>query len=500
VIPRLNCLPHLIYTDGEWPENTTATGAARTVFGSHPLRRKLRVLIDNHLFKLPVHGEAVGPEEALSGLLTHPYISYHRYADEGPPADADREKLLESGVACEGWATVDPPDEPWDTRGVTYFEAGNPVTSVAYVAPLDYARNDMRAYLHMNPEGAAAKRAADALAEQVAWAVNADIFITDRAYLYEARQGARPMTLLRPREALAIVGLYLRSQGAYVAFRSPDISPSMGRTRYFTVGAVELLPAVWRWSSACSAASQSSVNDRLGHLAGSLLQRVQSALQARDEVHRTLNQVQDNNMIDLVLYHFDIVTLFLMGAADVTARVAHRVLGLPADKAHHAGWQDTSGWLKKVKQKHSPLAEVVKPETSGKCTLTILSKLRNSIHGETFGAHRVSGSHSEPAATFIRLPQADVSAVSEAIKELGGAELWGIHIVRDTELHADPGVLIDQLFVHTIDLLNKLMVNTPVELLPHVGIDLPNSPPVETHPLGRYSEINRNSIRWQLGF
>jgi hypothetical protein len=54
--------------------------------------------------------------------------------------------------------------------------------------------------------------------------------------------------------------------------------------------------------------------------------------------------------------------------------------------------------------------------------------------------------------------------------------------------------------VHIIDLLNKLMVNTPVELLPHVGIDLPNSPPVETHPLGRYSEINRNSIRWQLGF
>jgi hypothetical protein len=136
----------MIYADGEWPEDTTMTRADRTVFGGRPLLRKLRVLIDDHLFKLPVHGEAIGPEQILSGLVMHPYISYHRYADGEPPTDTGGGGFPESGLACEGWAIVDPPDEPWDTRGVAYFEAGNPVTGIAYVEPLNYARNDMRAY------------------------------------------------------------------------------------------------------------------------------------------------------------------------------------------------------------------------------------------------------------------------------------------------------------------------------------------------------------------
>lgn len=492
----------MIYTDGEWPEDATATRSDRTVFSNRPLHRKLRVLIDNHLFKLPVQGKAVGPEEILSGLLTHPCISYHRYADEGPPTDGDVETLPGNGAAREGWATVDPYDEPRDSRGVTYFKAGQPVMGTAYVEPLKYARGDLRAYPDMSPEDAAAKREADALALQVAWVVNADIFITDRAYLYEARQGAQPMTLLRPREALAIVGLYLRCQGSYLVFGDPDVSFSMGRTRYFTVGALELLPAIWRWSTACSTASQASTDDRLGYLAGSLLQRVQSALQARDEVHRALNRVQDNSTIEVTLYHFDIVTLFLMGAVDVSARVAHRVLGLSPAKAHQAKWQDARnrGWLERVHEKHAPLAGLVKTGTPGKCALTVLSKLRNSIHRETFEALRVSGSSSEPTATLIRLPQHDVPDILKAVDQLGGREPWGIHAVRDDELYADPGVLVDQLFVHVLNLLNMLMLNTPVEWLPNVESDLPNALPTETYPLDRYSEINRNSIRWQLGF
>lgn len=121
----------------------------------------------------------------------------------------------------------------------------------------------------------------------------------------------------------------------------------MGRNVYYSVGAVELLPpAVWRWSDACRQESRATGDETLSELAGSLLHRVRRALEARDELHRVLNRTQDNETRASVLSSLDMVLLLLMAASDITARVAHRVLGL-GDRTYEAGWQESRRRLRR---------------------------------------------------------------------------------------------------------------------------------------------------------
>jgi hypothetical protein len=323
------------------------------------------------------------------------------------------------------------------------------------------------------------------------------IFVTERPYLYQAKFGSLPIKLLRPAEALAIAGLYLRSQGVYSVFRNQDVNFSMGRNVYYSVGAVELLPAVWRWSEACRQESRAIDDETLSALAGSLLHRVRRALEARDELHRVLNRTQDSETRTSVLASLDMVFLLLMAASDITARVTHRVLGL-GDNTYEAGWQRRR-WLKKVKKRDENLAALVSEDTAGFHVINVLSTLRNSIHAEALQSLLAQGS-STPPVTLFNVPAAQLPELADMINNLGGGPAWGMREIRSGELHADPGVFIDQLFVRMFDLLNVIMWSTPVERFPNVKCTLRDSPPDPDRALERYSETNRNSIRWQLGF
>ncbi|MGH7928694.1 MAG: hypothetical protein ACREQV_12970 [Candidatus Binatia bacterium] len=360
------------------------------------------------------------------------------------------------------------------------------------------ARNETAAaYADFPVDVAADKREADALALQVARGIDADIFVTERPYLYQVKLGQMPIRLLRPREAVAIVGLYLRSQGVYSVFRNNDINFSMGRNVYFTVGAVELLPAIWRWSGACAQESQASDSGTLSELAGSLIQRAQRALEARDELHRVLNRAQNNETRTRVLSNLDIVLLLLMAASDITARVAHYALRL-GDEYYEAGWQ-RSGWVKKVKKQDKNLAALVSEGAEGFHVMAVLSALRNSIHAEVLQSLLVRDL-SAPPLTLFNLPIAQLSKLARMIDSLGGQTAWGLREARSGELHADPGVFVDQLFARMLDLLNAVMDCTPVERFPNVKGRLPGSPPTSDNALDRFSQTSRNSIRWQLGF
>ena len=171
---------------------------------------------------------------------------------------------------------------------------------------------------------AQARRKADALAAQAAEAIGADMFVTRRPYLRETKLPLGTM-VCTPEEALAFLGLYLRTQGVFEVHRDPaGGSYRMNEGLYFWVGARELLPEAWRWMTACVQESASVGNQQLTHLAQSPVQRVQRALRARDEVHRALNSRQNNDTAEDVLSALDVV-LFTLGAVDVAARVAHPI-------------------------------------------------------------------------------------------------------------------------------------------------------------------------------
>lgn len=498
MIPRLGQQHGMLSSHIEWPDNPSISWSDTSPFAPRAPLRKLRVVIDNELYKVAESPLVVTPEEILTGLLMHEYISCFRYADEGPPPEVKARTLEGWGEAYEGWVTVDPPDSQLDTRGLVFFQSDAPMLGTAYVDRDHSARSDTTAaYANVSADVAADKREADVLALQVARGIDADIFVTVRPYLYQAKLGSLAVKLLRPKEAIAIIGLYLRSQGIYTVFRNNDIDFSMGRDVYFSVGAIELLPAIWRWSDACAQESQISGNRALSELAGSLIQRVQRALEARDELHRVLNRAQGNETRTRILSNLDIVLLLLMAASDITARVAHYALGLGDKSYHGAGWQ-RSGWIKKVRARDESLAALVDEGTAALHMMKVLSTLRNSIHAEVLQTLLVRESSTLPI-TLFNVPTTQISEFTKMIDDLGGQAAWGLQEVRSGEFHADPGIFIDQLFAHMLDLLNTVMNYTPVGRLPNIKRRLLESPPEPRYALDRYSETNRNSIRWQLG-
>ena len=330
-------------------------------------------------------------------------------------------------------------------------------------------------------------------------AVGADIFITDRPYLHNMGWDAAPgVTYCNIEEALALLGLYLRAQDSFVFFRSPSGGATfrMNRGLYTWVGARELVPSAWRWFSACVQTSQATGNDSLLFLGQSALQRIQRCLQVRDQIHIELNKPQDNDTGDEALTQLDMALLLLMGAIDAAARVAHVTLDL-SGKPSTAGWQRNS-WMKKVRTASPGLAALFDTQSEYTLVLSILTVLRNSIHGEALTAIAV-GTGLQRDRTLMSLPSSQVELVLHALDSLGGREIWGVEDLVSGQIHADPGIFFEVLLPRILSMLNRIMDETPVELLPGVNL---HSSHLEA-PVVKDSEPfhleTREAIRWSLG-
>ncbi len=429
--------------------------------------------------------DATGPllkGSLLSDLLETGLIQLYRYSDGGPPSGVQPRP---GGTEIyEGWAVVthaDPAQEIWQVAHST-GPTGSIHSSVIGNAVTIAAR-----------EG----HEADGLAAQVSsQALGAHIYVTDRHYLHRATWGvARGVVLCRPHEALPLVGLYLRAQGDFRLSRFVTCS----RGLFYWVGARELLPASWRWLTACAQSGTASQDQSLTLLGQSLLQRVGRAFEARDGVHVALNQPQHNDTGREILARLDEVLVDLMGAVDAAARVAHRVLGLPSNEEHQAAWQKTA-WIKKVNGVASALAAVVAVDTDGANTLTLLRRLRNSVHGTALQSIALQERMTEQQ-TLIAIPPQDEVLVLAAMEALGGREVWGTRRLLAASLHLDASIFVEALFPHVLALLNELMVHTPVETLPGVSLAVTDLEPPAPDPRkpSVWDPWCRTSIRWQLG-
>ena len=430
----------------------------------------------------------VTPAALLTGLLTHPYIKLLRYRDEGPA-----EGLASDGEPPRGWACLLPPDSE-ELRGLVYAygsggwtETGVPSTGAAY------ARGDARAaYGDRGAEAAADQRERDALAAGVATAVEADLFITERPYLFGERKiHISSVTLCRVPEALAMVGLYLRSQGEYVLWRAADGSGRLTSNEwlYYQIGAVALLPELWRWSGIRAAAPQQETPDALRGLNGALQLRVVRALRTRDSFHRALNLPQHRDAVRTVLVDLDTILVMLMGAVDASARFVHVLLAVQGDQ-RDAGWQK-GGWRSRLAAHGQPLADLFGSGAPLSDVLTILSRLRNAVHGQAIQATmRQNGLVRDAPVT---LPAEHESQVLASMDDLGGRAAWGAQQSAGGAVVFDPGQFVERLFPEVLRLLNAVMAATPPA---YVGGQQPDP---DSGPRW-YSERNRLSVSWQLGF
>lgn len=461
--------------------------------------RKLVVLLDANVLSAS-DLTTWGKKYLLAGLLTVDLIECVRYADEGPPADVSHQHCEHMREAVPGWAVLSPDDGSGHRSVRTVDEQHASQHAVFGNAP-DIAAMDTStdAYSDRAHDEAATQRRADALAAMVANAIGADLFITRRPYLHAVSWDiADGVTFADVDEALAILGLYLRAQEQYVTSRSPEgrCSQVMNRGLFFWVGARELLPSAWRWFAACVQHSNGSGDDNLLLLGQSVLQRTQRALQVRDDVHVGLNKPQNNDTADEALSSLDVALLLLMGAVDATAGVAHVVLGLTS-QPHLAAWQ-RSGWIAEVTGSAPKLGALFQPGTDELHVLTILRLLRNSIHAAAMQALGV-GRGRQRDRTLVGLPAADEPELRAAFTALGGLDGWGVEELVPGRLHFDSGVFLEQLLPRVLTMLNRIMDETPVERLAHVMLQPSDSLPPTGQGSGAFVELNRQSIRWQLG-
>lgn len=472
----------------EWPEEMQAQARTpRPLFEARPPLRKLIVVSDADLLAVP-DDVSVTPAALLTGLLTHPYIKLLRYRDEGPAAG-----LARDGEPPRGWACLLPQDGD-DGRGLVcaHDSGGWTYTSVSS-AVAAYARGDTGSgvYGDRPPEAAVGQRELDALAAGVAAAIEADLFITGRPYLFGTRKIHIPsVTLCRIPEALAMVGLYLRSQGEFVLWRAADGSggPTAIEWLYYQIGAIALLPELWRWSGIQAAAAQQEAPDALGGLTGALLLLVR-ALRTRDSFHRAFNLPQQRDAVRTVLVELDTILVMLMGAVDASARFIHVLLAVQGEQ-RDAGWQK-SGWRSKLVGQSQPLADLFGNGAPLADVLTVLSRLRKTVHGQAIQATMRQSGRIRDAP--ITLPAEHESRILASMDNLGGRAAWGARPGVSGAVAVDPGQFVGQLFPAVLGLLNTVMAATPSAYV------LGQRPGPDAGPRW-YSERSRLSVRWQLGF
>jgi hypothetical protein len=275
----------------------------------------------------------------------------------------------------------------------------------------------------------------------------------------------------------------------------------MNRGLYYWVGTRELLPTAWRWFTACVQQSHATNDGTLLELGQSLLGRVQRVLEARDRFHQAFDQPQNNDTAEAALSEFDSILVSLMGAVDVSARVAHLVLGV-AGSPHNAGWQRDQQWLPRVERAEPRLAGLFDTGTVHNQARTILKLMRNTGHGQMIRSISLQQS-GRLLQTAIMLPADTETAILASMDALGGRNSWGGAAGPNRWL-VNPGVFIEQLLPRVLTMLNEVMDKTPVERLSHVNLTPADRQPPGPDPraggMDTFGERNRLSIRWQLGF
>lgn len=477
--------------DATWPESPKRSGV---LFAPRYPLRKVVVQIDAEL-ALPARTGTppASPGELLSDLLQHELVECYLYSDDGPPPGVA--PVSGTDKVFEGWVVATSgPDG--DGEYATYTPDGNRLV----ISGVWGGRGDDPSALEedngsggIRPTGGAARRRRDRLAAQVASrALGADIYVTERPYLLGlAAEGHRGTVICNPEDALAVLGLYFRAQGKYLLTRTVESD----RDGYFIVASRELLPQSWRWTAAGAQAAEGEI----GPLAHSLLARVASALEARDGVHLAASRAAAGDRGENVLFHVDAVTLFLHAAVDLSARVAHRVLGLKGEE-RGASWRRRA-WVSELKAAAPDLASAIERGGQGGRLFDVLRTFRNTIHGDAL--HNATMVDGREVKRLVGLPAAEVRNALALIDQLGGREAWGVERDSEASLWVRPETLIERLFSGVLPLLNELMARTPVELLPGVNLapaDL--GPPPDSDRIRGASPMDsrfRTSIRWQLG-
>ncbi len=265
---------------------------------------------------------------------------------------------------------------------------------------------------------------------------------------------------------------------------------------YFWLATRAVLPESWRWfSHTLNSGGQGSIDD-LGHTAQAAMQRVDRVLKTRDALRWHLTLRQNNDVADDALAQVDHILVDLVGAFDATARVAHRILGLPGEP-QTVGWQKNR-WLNQVRPLAPVLAAVVAPHSMAADVFEVIRIMRNTVHGAGLQAIGLGDAGGRRKGTAVGLSAADTDLLKAVTQRRSWAPEWGLTEFTPDRVYLEPGAFIEHVVPTSIATINDLMRETPVEVLA-TGV-VANAEPPSDQLDDPFARRHSRSILYQLGF
>jgi hypothetical protein len=249
-----------------------------------------------------------------------------------------------------------------------------------------------------------------------------DVFVTLSPFILSRRDTLDYANPVSPLEASRLAGLVLRTRDKWVFRQSEKASVTTDRGMFYWVLMRSKLPSFWRYFSIL-VASQATHGHRLLRIGQSALERCYRALQARDEIAVQHYLPQNNNTRDLMMYHFDYLTLLLAGVLDAQASVVNAVYELGVDDWNQSfrrkRFQDS------LRAKGVSVLLDILDSDPYKNLVVMLHSLRNTIHSSglsTLGYLEAA----KPEASYARVPEDSRDKLLAAAGALGGAGAWGM--------------------------------------------------------------------------
>ena len=262
----------------------------------------------------------------------------------------------------------------------------------------------------------------DTFAARAHIALHRDIFVTASPSLLGCREKFKRANIHSPLEASRLVGLFLRSRDNWTYQRVGVATCLTSRHSFYWVSSRTRLPALWRYFSACVHAREFR-GDEILYLGQSVLERSSRALQARDAIGEQFYLSQDHDTGDVIMYHFDYLTLLLAGIFDAQAKIAKIVYGLDVED-NYVSFRNERFFLPELQKRR--VTELYKVVTNDRCKqlMVMLHTLRNTIHhaGLTTTLSRIVGRE----RSLIEVPDALQEKLWQAAVALGGPDEWGV--------------------------------------------------------------------------
>lgn len=297
------------------------------------------------------------------------------------------------------------------------------------------------------------------------------LVLRDSSFVHNVGRNANPLSA---EDAAALTGLFLRSRNhSEVAMWEHGRERSSLGSQYFVV-ARTILPAAWRWWSACVSADQSSSRRQTMGTAEAVISRFPRCIRARDEVmYRCLVPIGQSDQ-EAMLYHLDALLLMLSGTLDSTALVAndaHSIGFEPWD----VGWR-RKRWRKALRSAAPRLHALTERGALVREVIDLVAAARNTIHGEPLGGVRYHGAGVQ--MHLVRLPARAAPKIVQHAEILGGTSHWGIRPPSGDITLLDPLHFVQIILPFAAAALNAIMETTEVELLSGVNpSDLLVEPP-----------------------